>query len=99
MDEKIEFKSLKELYRRVLPALYSKSKELHALGFVYVNEKDIWNYLVDKSWKDRKDLELHEIISDIIHLDNYEISRHVMDKLNNLKEHSQEKISSINTLK
>ena len=28
MDENIEFRSVKELYDRVLPALYSKVKEL-----------------------------------------------------------------------
>ena len=45
MDNPIEFKSAKELYDRVLPALYSKVKEVRNLGFKYITEKDIWNYL------------------------------------------------------
>ena len=38
MDNPIEFKSAKELYDRVLPALYSKVKEVRNLGFKYITE-------------------------------------------------------------
>lgn len=86
MNDKIEFSSLKELYNRVLPALYSKSKELKRMGFMYVNEKDIWNYLVESSWKDRVNLELYELINDILYADNYKIYDYVMTRLNKLKE-------------
>ncbi len=91
MDEKIEFDSLNDLYKRVLPALYSKNKEIYRMGFKYVNEKDIWNYLVDNLWKDKKNLELHELISDIIHCDNYLINNYVMNKMNALKEKNEMK--------
>lgn len=86
MEEKIEFDSLKELYKRVLPALYSKTKELHRIGFKYINEKDVWNYLVENYWKNKTNLELHELISDIINSDNYSISNYVMNNINKLKE-------------
>ena len=85
MDESIEFKNLKELYERVTPALYSKVKELRNHGFKYVTEIDIWNYLIQKSWKDRVNLELHELISDIIHCDNIELNEYAMNKLNEYK--------------
>ena len=91
MDEKIEFDSLNDLYERVLPALYSKNKRIYRMGFKYVNEKDIWNYLVDNLWKDKKNLELHELISDIIHCDNYLINNYVMNKMNALKEKNEMK--------
>ena len=91
MDEKIEFSSLKELYNRVLPALYSKTKELHNLGFKYISERDVWNYLVDNFWKNKINLELHELISDIINSDNYSISNYVINKMNSLKEKENEK--------
>ena len=81
-----EFKSLKELYERVKPALYSKLKEIKRLGFSIVEEKDIWNYLVDNSWKKKTNLELHEIISDILYVDNYRIYEYVMNNLNKYKE-------------
>ncbi len=94
MNDEISFSSAKELYNRVLPALYSKSKELRNLGFNFVTEKDIWNYLVDKSWKNKVNLELHELISDIIHCDNYELKDYVLKKLDKIK--NNEEISSFN---
>lgn len=85
MDNPIEFKSAKELYDRVLPALYSKVKELRNLGFKYITEKDIWNYLVNSTWKSKRNLQLHDLISDILYADNIKINDYVMDKMKKLK--------------
>ena len=86
MDEKIEFKSLKELYERVKPALYSKQKEVRRLGLKYVTEKDIWNYLVENVWKSKENLELHELISDILYANNYDLNEYAMRKVKDYKE-------------
>lgn len=86
MNDGIEFSSLKQLYDRVEPALYSKCKELKRLGFKYITEKDVWNYLAEKEWKDKTNLELHELISDILHTDNYKINDYVLEKLNKIKD-------------
>jgi hypothetical protein len=85
MDNPIEFKSAKELYDRVLPALYSKVKEVRNLGFAYITEKDIWNYLVNSTWKTKRNLQLHDLISDILYADNYKLNDYVMDKMRKLK--------------
>ena len=85
MDNPIEFKSAKELYDRVLPALYSKVKELRNLSFKYINEKDVWNYLVNSTWKTKRNLQLHDLISDILYADNYKINDYVMEKMKKLK--------------
>ena len=50
MDNPIEFKSAKELYDRVLPALYSKVKEVRNLGFKYITEKDIYLVFIMRIW-------------------------------------------------
>ena len=81
-----EFKSLSELYDRVKPALYSKVREVHRLGFNIVSEVDIWNYLVENVWKNKTNLELFELISDILHVDNYIIYEYVMNKYKKIKE-------------
>lgn len=83
--EKIEFKTVEELYKRVSPALYSKLKELKRLGYTLVTEKDIWNYLVDNEWTNRTNLELYDLISDIINADNYKINDYVVSKLSRMK--------------
>ena len=76
MDDSIVFKTKEELYNRVLPALYSKLKEVKRLGFNYITEKDIWNYLVENEWTRRNNLELYDLIKDIedINIITYEKS-------------------------
>ena len=83
--EKIEFKTVEELYKRVSPALYSKLKEIKRLGYTLVTEKDIWNYLVENEWKNRTNLELYDLISDIMNADNYKINDYVVSKLSRMK--------------
>ncbi len=85
-DNSIEFKSIDELYNRVLPALSSKVRELNSLGYKFVKEKDIWNYLVVNTWKNKNNLELFELVNDILYLDNYLVSEYVLNKLNSRKE-------------
>ena len=41
----IEFNSLEELYKRLKPALKTKTSEMHRNGFRYIKEEDVWNYL------------------------------------------------------
>lgn len=94
MDVKLEFKNVKELYDRVTPALYSKVKELRKNGFKFVSERDLWNYLAEFKWKNKNNLELHEMIEDILYTDNFEINEFVMNKLNSNKK--EEKISKLN---
>ena len=91
MNDNIEFRDLKELYNRSKPALYSKLKEIRRLNFNFVNEKDIWNYLVDNVWNNKTNLELHELINDILNADNYKINDYVMKKLDKLKSENDEK--------
>ena len=81
MDNPIEFKSAKELYNRVLPALYSKVKELRGLGYKNIHEEDIWNYLVESNWKKKHDLQLCDLISDILFTNNLEINNYVTNRM------------------
>ena len=83
MSDKIEFKSAIELYNRVLPALYSKVKELNGLGIKHITEKDIWIYLVNNDWKARTNLELSDLISDILYCDNDKLNEYVSLRKNN----------------
>ncbi len=86
MSDIIEFKNKKELYNKVLPALFSKVKETRRLGLNYITEKDVWNYLVDNEWKKRNDLELFDLISDILSVDNYRLYDYVVENIKKLKE-------------
>lgn len=85
MNDSMEFKSAKELYDRVSPALYSKVKEVRNLGFKYITEKDVWNYLVNSTWKNKRNLQLHDLISDILYADNNKLNDYVVEKMKSLR--------------
>ena len=95
MDNKLEFRTKEELYNRVLPALYSKLKEVRKMGYKFVTEKDIWNYLVENEWKKRTNLELYDLINDILYVENYKLNEYVTDKMKKLKEENEEEIKEI----
>ena len=68
--EEITFKSVDDLYIRLLPALKSKKKILNRSGYSYINEKDIWDTLRIKKWKDHSNLMLCDMVNDILHTDD-----------------------------
>ena len=84
-DEVIEFKNINELYKRVSPALYSKCLELRKLGMNHITGKDIWLYLIENEWKNRKELELNDVVSDILFADKDKIDEYVSNKIFNSK--------------
>lgn len=77
-----EFKTLEELYLRLKPALYTKKAEMRRNGFEYIQEEDIWNYLTEIKWKKSKDLLLHEMVDDVMNIDDYIIDNYLKQKLN-----------------
>ena len=77
----IEFNSLQELYQRIRPALRTRMRELHRLGYDYVKEEDIWNYLKETKWKTASDLSLSEMVSDILNVDEFKFDKYMKNKL------------------
>lgn len=76
-----EFSSLKELFERVRPALHAKETELHRLGYPYIKELDIWNYLIEEKWRKGKGLMLSDIVSDIMHTECKKIDAYLKGKI------------------
>ena len=54
--------------------------------FLSVTEKDIWNYLVENVWKSKENLELHELISDILYANNYDLNEYAMRNIKEYKD-------------
>lgn len=75
-----EFSSKEELFQRVKPALNAKVGELHRFGYTYINQMDVWNYLIENIWIKSKDLMLSDIVSDILHTDNKKIDAYLKSK-------------------
>ena len=81
----IEFKSVKELYERLTPALITKEFELKRCGYSYIKKEDIWNYLSGCKWNESRNLLLFEMVDDILSVDNILLKNYVEDKFNNIR--------------
>ena len=76
-----EFSSKEELFQRVKPALKAKLNEFQRLGYSYVQEVDIWNYLIENVWCKAKDLMLSDIVNDILHVKIKKIDDYIKEKM------------------
>lgn len=76
----LEFKSIKELYDSILPALRTKKYELKKLGYL-VSEADIWNYLTSTKWIKSINLTLSEMVNDIFLVNGNDISNYLINKI------------------
>lgn len=85
-----EINSLQDLYRLLLPALKSKKREMNDLKYLYITEKDIWNYIKENIWSKTTNLTLSDMVSDILNTDNDKIGAYVASMIcetrTNLKE-------------
>lgn len=77
-----EFTTLEQLYKRLKPALRTKMREMRSLGYAYIREEDIWNYLKEVKWINSKNLLLFEMVRDVLNVDNGSIDSYVRQKLN-----------------
>ena len=76
-----EFSTKEELFTRVRPALQAKQTELHRLGYPYIIDIDIWNYLIQVKWKASKNLMLSDIVDDIMHTNEKKIYEYLKGKM------------------
>jgi len=76
-----EFKSLKELYDRITPALRCKCTEFKKLGYKNIKEADIWNYLTSTKWISSQGLDLSRMVSDIFDLSGEDINNYLIKKV------------------
>lgn len=81
MIPEMKFKTLKELYDRLLPALRSRTKELHQKGYKYIHEEDIWNFLKNYKWTSSRDLDLSRMVSDIFEVNENELNEYTKEEI------------------
>ena len=70
----LNFNNIQELYELLSPALETKKIQLRRNDYLNISKKDIWDYLKDNKWKDITNLKIHELVSDILNLDNEELN-------------------------
>lgn len=79
VDDK--FNSVTELYKRVLPALRSKKKELVINKLGFITEKDIWDFLRENKWSKEANLTLFDIVNDILTVEESSLVQYMKSKL------------------
>lgn len=72
----------KSLFSKLLPALKAKVSKLQEFGINYIDENDIWNYLVEKEW-DEKEKNIDELVSDILNVPGYLIKDYLLENRKN----------------
>lgn len=87
MGEEVKFRSLPELYKRILPALKSKKRELKLKGFNYIYEEDIWNFLKNFKWAGARNLDLGTIINDVFNVNEDQLNEYVKEEI--MKHHRE----------
>ena len=85
MNNEIKFKSLQELYERILPALKSKTRKINKKGMDYIHEEDIWNYLKTYKWTSSRSLDLGDMVNDIFNIEERELDSFVKNELKNYR--------------
>lgn len=52
---------------KVQPAILSKLREFHVLGYDTVTADSLWDFLINSKWKNQSEnIRLYEIVSDIL---------------------------------
>ena len=69
----VGFRSLEELYNRILPVLTVRRDELARMGYSYVKEVDIFECLKQNKWNTKVHLTLTDLVHDIFHISIEEI--------------------------
>ncbi len=78
----LEFETVEDLYRRLIPALRTKQREMRRNGYPYIREEDIWNYLKEVKWVRARNLLLYEMVNDVLGTSEEQIDSYLKEKLN-----------------
>ena len=79
MDQ-VKFNSIDELYNRLKPAFKIKIEELERKNILNIESKDLWMYLSKTKWQSKENLELCDMVSDILNLDEYDFLKYINNK-------------------
>lgn len=79
MDDNFGINNTVELYRRLLPALNAKTREIERLKVNSIKKEDIWNYLIKYKWGNIERLKLSDIVDDILNIDNNELINNIIN--------------------
>ncbi|MGP4061596.1 post-transcriptional regulator [Halobacillus sp. H74] len=66
-----QYKNVSGWRKEVALVLRSKVEEFHLLGYKRATERELWDCLVKKVWKDDTEKRLYQVVQDIFHLSTH----------------------------
>ncbi|QAS54082.1 post-transcriptional regulator [Halobacillus litoralis] len=66
-----QYKNVSGWREEVALVLRSKVEEFHLLGYKRATERELWDCLVKKVWKDDTEKRLYQVVQDIFHLSTH----------------------------
>lgn len=75
----MEFKSLKELYLKLIPVFNAKKRLILNSKYKNLTNENIWKFLSETKWKNSNNLSLAEMTNDIIIADMEDIYKYTED--------------------
>ena len=73
----MEFKSLQQLYIKLIPAFNVKKRLILNSKYKEITNENIWSYLTETKWRTARNLSLPDMINDIITADLEEINNYM----------------------
>ena len=73
----MEFGSLQQLYKKLIPAFNVKKRLILNSKYKEITNENIWVYLTETKWKTANNLSLPEMINDIITVDLEDINNYM----------------------
>ena len=73
----MEFKSLQQLYMKLIPAFNVKKRLILNSKYKEITNENIWSYLTETKWRTARNLSLPDMINDIITADLEEINNYM----------------------
>lgn len=61
----INFSSVDELKKRLMPAIRLRRKQLKKQNII-ISEEELWDYFVNNYWKKANNLSLYEMVNDVL---------------------------------
>ena len=91
----IKFNNVEELYQRLIPALNSKNKELSLNGIKCISNEELFEYLAKKSWLNKQNLTLYDMVSDILSVSILDMENYLSEKYIGKEEFSLDEKNNI----
>ena len=75
----MEFTSLTQLYRKLLPAFNAKRRLIKNSKYPNITNENIWSYLTETKWRQTNNLSITEMTNDIITVDLEDINNYMKE--------------------